>query len=55
MDCEIKKSIDVYIRLTEDEARWLKGFIQNYPGEPENESKEHNEYRKKLFDLLSLK
>jgi hypothetical protein len=38
--------------LTEQEARWLKVFIQNYPGPSVNESSEEAQYRSDLFELL---
>lgn len=52
MKVAIKKLPDIEITLTNEEAVWLMGFIQNFPGDPEMEDQQAYTNRKDLFDEL---
>ena len=52
---EVKTKVDkvITLNLSENEAIWLKSFIQNYPGDPINELPEDLEIRKELWEFLT--
>lgn len=54
MKVEISKLPDIRITLANEEAVWLMGFIQNYPGNPLDEQTKESAMRKKLFEELQL-
>jgi hypothetical protein len=47
-----RKTLVVELDLTEEEAKWLRGLLQNYLGEGE-EPKEHYDYRNALWHALA--
>lgn len=49
-DIEVKE--EIIIRLDKKEAGWLKGVLQNYFGNPEDEHVQDKEKREKLFNKL---
>lgn len=50
MKVESHKVVKVIIELTEQEARWLKDYLQNWPFPEEEEP--HPEYRENLFNAI---
>lgn len=54
MEVVTKKEITIIIELTEFEARWLKGVMQNpiTSGDPDNEYIQDSEMRRKFWDVL---
>lgn len=39
--------------LSEEEAQWLKGHLQNFHGDVEDEEDQHADMRKAIFSALS--
>ncbi len=52
MKVNSRKQTEINVRLNEDEAKWLKSFIQNYHGDPANETSSESEMRRELFESL---
>ena len=52
MEIEVKNTFSLHISLNFDEASWLQRFIQNYPGDPQEEDVGDCQKRKWLFDNL---
>ena len=50
MKVESHKVVKVIIELTEQEALWLKGYLQNWPFPDQEET--HPEYRENLFNAI---
>lgn len=48
----IKREVSINLTLTEDETRFLAGYLQNWLGRPGDESKEHTEKRTELHRAL---
>ncbi|AUG85290.1 hypothetical protein FDJ20_gp088 [Vibrio phage Thalassa] len=48
----IKKEVTVTLTLTQNEARYLKGLLQNWLGEFE-EPADHKELRNELFNEIN--
>ena len=53
MKSKVVKDIKIHLILEENEARWLKGLIQN-PINSDNESDESSKIRKDLWDHLQI-
>lgn len=53
MQVETQKKVTVVISMSESEAHWLKGYMQNYIGpEYRAEDAEDAKRREQLFDTL---
>jgi len=51
MQCHIDKD-NITLHLTKSEAIWLKNLVQNYKGNPQDESFHDHIVRKKLWTIL---
>jgi len=46
--------VEVNLKLSEREAIWLRGLVQNYQGRrPEDESEEEKQMREGIFNALA--
>ena len=52
MRTKVRIETRIVISLSEREAEWLRGFVQNLHG-PAEESSEEYDMRKELFDVLT--
>lgn len=49
---KIEKKVTITLELTEQEARYIKGLVQNPIGEPDSEDPTHKIMRKNIWDSL---
>lgn len=52
MNSDTKTTMEITLKLTAEEAIWLKSLVQNPPPSPHYESAENEEKRAALFDAL---
>ena len=54
MKSKVRKTLEVILVLTPEEAKWLKGMVQNYTGSDVETPKE-KEVRRKFWEHLDIK
>ena len=54
MKAAVHQHIEVTLVMNQDEAEWLRDFVQNYPGDPTDELPAHAAIRRTLFDTLTV-
>lgn len=52
MEYTVTKKVEIHLTLNQEEAEWLLGVVQNYPGDPKDELPTHGSMRRELFETL---